>query len=239
PAWYGLLPDMGYTWRVRATDATIAATESDASWGPWSSDTIFRTPKIDIASVAAAEPANGVLVTSVNPVLKWTSTTANVYYWEIQVSKDRQFGPGSFLYWSLIHGDVVYPNNAYLVPSSFPLEPGSTYYWRVRPRIQGDGTVLTWPGAASFTTPAAGALTLNVTAPADESTVATATVTVTGKTMPGAYVSVEDELIIADSAGNFSVNLTLAEGPNPIEVFVTDGNSGETVTTTLTVSYLP
>ena len=34
--------------------------------------------------------------------------------------------------------------NSYVVPAAFPLEAGEIYYWRVRPRIQGDGDPLPW-----------------------------------------------------------------------------------------------
>ena len=239
PDWYGLLPDMGYTWRVRATDATIAVIESDPSWGPWSAESTFRTPKVAIGTVAPYDPANGKSVTSHNPVLSWSSSTASIYYWEIQVSKDREFGANSFLYWVLVHGDVVFPNNAYTVPSSFPLEQGVTYSWRVRPRIQGDGTPLAWASAASFTTPATGSVILNVTAPANESTVSTPSVTVTGKTAAGAYVFVEDEFTIADSSGNFSATVTLTEGVNSLDIFATDASTGDTVSMTLLITYAP
>ncbi len=239
PDWYGLLPDLSYTWRVRATDATTAVNESDPNWGPWSAESTFRTPKVDISTVAPFDPTNGKSVTSHNPVLSWSSATASIYYWEIQVSKDPQFGANSFLYWVLVHGDVVFPNNAYTVPSSFPLEQGVTYYWRVRPRIQGDGTPLAWANSASFTTPAAGSVTLNVTAPANESTVSTPSVTVTGKTAPGAYVFVEDEFTIADSSGNFSATVTLTEGVNSLDIFATDATTGDTVSMILLITYAP
>ena len=34
--------------------------------------------------------------------------------------------------------------NSYVVPEAYPLEAGEFYYWRVRPRIQGDGDPLPW-----------------------------------------------------------------------------------------------
>ena len=236
PDWYGLLPDMGYTWRVRATDATTAVDENSPLWGQWSDGFTFRTPRVDISSVSPFAPINSAMVTSSNPVLTWNSATASVYYWELQMSKDPAFGTSSFLYWVLVHGDVTFPNNAYTVPSSFPLEAGATYYWRVRPRVQGDGTPLPWATAASFKTPGTGALTLQITTPADESVVSAASVTVMGKTAPGAYVTVEDKFVIADASGGFSATVTLTEGVNVLDVIVSDGTN--TVTSSLTVSYV-
>jgi hypothetical protein len=43
--------------------------------------------------------------------------------------------------------------NSYTIPSGFPLEGSHTYFWRVRPRIQGDGQPVGWNTAASFRTP--------------------------------------------------------------------------------------
>ena len=73
------------------------------------------------------------------------------------MSKDQSFGAGvnnpPFLYWELVHGGVSTPPNSYVVPSKFPLEAGATYYWRVRPRVQGDGTPTAWTDAYLFKTP--------------------------------------------------------------------------------------
>jgi len=236
--WYGLLPDMTYDWKVRATDATTAVGEADASWGPWSTTTAFRTPKVDISSVSLYAPVGGQEVNSAQPVLTWASATADLYYWEVQVSQDAAFGSDSFLYWVLVHGDVSYPNNAYTIPASFPLDAGATYYWRVRPRVQGDGTELAWTSAASFKTPASGALTVNVLTPADESVVASSTLSVTGQTKPGAFVTVDDQFVTANASGDFTVTVTVTEGINLIDVIASDV-SGAVVTTSLTVSYLP
>lgn len=53
----------------------------------------------------------------------------------------------------LIHGGVASPANSYAVPAAFPLEPGTTYSWRVRPRVQGDAADLGWGAAWTFRTP--------------------------------------------------------------------------------------
>ena len=82
----------------------------------------------------------------------------------------------------------------------------------MRPRIQGDGTPLPWATAASFKTPAAGSLTLQITAPLNESVVSTSSVIVMGKTAPGAYVTVEDKFVIADASGGFSATIALTDG---------------------------
>ena len=45
PAWYGLLPDMTYTWRVRVSDAATFLSLTDPSWSPFA-EAKFRTPKV-------------------------------------------------------------------------------------------------------------------------------------------------------------------------------------------------
>ncbi len=71
-------------------------------------------------------------------------------------------------------------------------------------------------------------LPLTISQPADGSTLSPS-VTVKGKTKAGATVSVNDELITADSQGNFSIPLSLDSGPNAIDVIATDieGNQAE------------
>jgi PBP1b-binding outer membrane lipoprotein LpoB len=68
-------------------------------------------------------------------------------------------------------------------------------------------------------------LPLRVTAPADASTINGDSVTVQGKTAPGAAVNINNNAGIADADGNFSITITLEEGPNAIDVIATDENS--------------
>ncbi len=71
-------------------------------------------------------------------------------------------------------------------------------------------------------------LPLTISQPAEGSTLG-ASVTVKGKTRAGAMVSVNDEIITADSQGNFSIPLSLESGPNAIDIIATDsaGNQAE------------
>ena len=70
---------------------------------------------------------------------------------------------------------------------------------------------------------------LKVTDPADAADIKTDTVTVKGQTVPGATVSVNDIVGTADAGGNFSVTISLDQGPNAIDVIATDesGKEGE------------
>ena len=239
PDWYGLLPDMSYAWRVRGTDAATAVTEDDASWGPWSSAGSFRTPSVASATVTPFSPVNGGTVGNLTPVLTWASSTEDIFYWEVQVSKDPSFGTEAFLYSELRHGGVTVPNNSYQVPSAFPLEAATTYFWRVRPRVQGDGTPLSWQTPSSFKTPAPGRLSLTVSSPADQLVVNTRTVAVTGMAKAGALVVTGTAFTTAGADGRFSLTATLVEGINELEISAFDLASGDRVTVTRSVTYFP
>jgi hypothetical protein len=91
-------------------------------------------------------------------------------------------------------------------------------------------------------TPTPTALFLEIVEPANESIVGTASIILSGTTIPGAVVSisVDDEIEIADvdEQGNFSATVTLAEGPNYIEVLASDQEGNEEYST-LVVIYSP
>ncbi len=148
PAWYGLLPDMTYTWRVRTSPAPSRVDEHHLSWGPWSEPWTFRTPTATGSTISPKDPKD----TGQFPgVLGWQDSNPGVWYYEVQVSRDAGFGQSAPLYWELRHGGITSPPRSYTPPS---LEPVATYYWRVRPRVQGDGKPAPWSTASRFTTPA-------------------------------------------------------------------------------------
>ena len=68
---------------------------------------------------------------------------------------------------------------------------------------------------------------LEVTQPADNSIINVGTVEVMGRTSPGAVVSVNDEIAVADTQGTFVVTIALEEGPNIIEVIASDDEGNE------------
>jgi hypothetical protein len=74
-----------------------------------------------------------------------------------------------------------------------------------------------------------GTLPLTVTSPIDSATLSTSTVTVQGRTTPGATVTVNGNSDVADANGNFSIDVSLDNGPNAIDVIAMDdnGNQGE------------
>ncbi len=150
---YLMLPGMTYTWRVRT--ATVRATPQDVDWTEWSTRRFMTAPKTG-ASISPVSPAKDGVVAGVQPTLAWSNTDRTVYYYEVQVSKDSGFGaaPGSpFLYWELVHGGVSTPLNSYTIPGLYRLQTNTAYYWRVRPRVQGDGTPAPWCATWRFSTP--------------------------------------------------------------------------------------
>jgi len=151
PAWYGLLPGMTYTWRVQVSDASTFVPLTDESWSGWS-ERHFMTPSASSNTISLVSPSSGAAVSSLTPTLSWTNSRSDIFYYEVQVSKDSAFGPNAFLYYELRHGGVTNPQNSYTVPSNFPLENNTTYSWRVRPRVQGDGKPVAWTVAGSFAT---------------------------------------------------------------------------------------
>lgn len=81
-------------------------------------------------------------------------------------------------------------------------------------------------------------ISLSVSVPANNTTVSVESISVRGKTVPGAEVFVNDGTTVADASGNFSVTISLDEGENYILVVVNDalGNYSEKE---LTVTYAP
>ena len=156
PGWYGLLPDMTYTWRVRVSDASDFVGLDDPTWGPWA-EARFRAPSVSSATISPVSPAQSAVVTTLNPILQWANSRSEVFYYEVQISNDVDFGAGLFgawapVYWELVHGGLTDPLDSYLVPEDSPLRDNMPYYWRVRPRVQGDGTPVGWSSIYRFDT---------------------------------------------------------------------------------------
>lgn len=155
---YVMLPGMTYSWRVRTTTAAGSIDENSPQWGSWSPTFTFRTRTASSATISAASPSNGGTASSLTPNIRWGNTDNGVFYYEFMLSKDQTFNTNpatatSMVYSLLIHGGVTNPPDSYTVPATFPLEPRTQYYWRVRPRIQGDGAPVAWSSTFRFTTP--------------------------------------------------------------------------------------
>ena len=167
PQWFGLLPGMTYTWRIRVNDtATWAA--SHPGWSPWSETWSFRTPLVSSGTIALVSPVINAQVRTTAPTLRWSNNDSNVFYYEVQMSTDPTFNADpatatAAVYWVLLHGGVTDPTNSYTAPSNYPLSLGATYHWRVRPRVQGDGEPLSWSPTWAFSVTPSGSLRPTVT----------------------------------------------------------------------------
>ena len=147
---YVMLPDMTYLWRVRTT--TVLTNPTEADWSAWAVSS-FKTPPASSSTITPVAPPAFGQVSTLTPTLTWANSNAAVFYYEVQVSRDYAFGPNAFLYSEYVHGGASTPPNSYVVPEAFPLEAGEIYYWRVRPRIQGDGDPLPWSATYVFLAP--------------------------------------------------------------------------------------
>lgn len=149
---YLMLPDMGYTWRVRETTARVPLSEQDVGWGPWSPGHSFRTATRSSSRITPVSPADADPIQATSLSLQWDNADRDVFYYEIQVSADSGFGeegPLAPVWHNLVHGGVTNPVNSWRTPD---MQSSTTYYWRVRPRVQGDGTPVAWSQTWSFTT---------------------------------------------------------------------------------------
>ncbi len=104
------------------------------------------------------------------------------------------------------------------------------------PTLAATATPTPAPTATPTPLPAA-PLSLKVTAPAPDSVVTTASVTVKGTTRIDAVVSVNGVLADVDQDGNFAIAVVLDPGPNVLEVIASDFE-GSQVSVVLAVVYV-
>ncbi len=149
---YVMLPGMTYTWMVRASSKTTFAPQDDPSWGVWSTPGKFKTPAPSSSTIALMAPADRSTVNGPAVTLRWDNFAKNIFYYEVQVSGDPSFNTDqasatSFVRHTLWHGGASKPLNSYTTPT---IPSGGPYFWRVRPRVQGDGTPVAWSQTWSF-----------------------------------------------------------------------------------------
>ncbi len=134
---YVMLPGMTYLWRVRT--ATVLTNPTEADWSGWAVSS-FKTPPASSSTITPVAPQVFGEVGTLTPTLTWANSNTAVFYYEVQVSRDFEFGPNAFLYSEYVHGGASTPANSYVVPEAFPLEAGAIYYWRVRPGFRATAT---------------------------------------------------------------------------------------------------
>jgi hypothetical protein len=95
------------------------------------------------------------------------------------------------------------------------------------------------PTLAVATTPTPSSLfVITVDSPREGETVRATPLTVRGQTTPGAVVSANDAVAIADAQGRFALTVPLDPGPNVLEI-IASKTSGEQVFAILTILYQP
>jgi len=131
------------------------------------------------------------------------------------------------------------PNLAPATPISAPatqpnqnpnLPPPTDNTVPAAPPVIEPGATQNNPSSNSGSTP------LEILSPLEGATVNTARLEVRGVALPGAVVSVNDEILIADSNGQFSTFVSLEVGLNLIEIIASDALGNEAVLE-LTVYY--
>jgi len=155
---YVVLPGASYTWRVRTTGSVTAVGETDSSWGPWSTPRTFTTSPPNAGTIQLLGPISGEAITDTTPTVQWKDANAAMFYYEVQVSADPNFGAQgavASVFWNLIHGGQANPPNSWTVPDANALAKG-TYSWRVRQRLQATPkgsleTGIAWSPSQSFT----------------------------------------------------------------------------------------
>ncbi|MBI2084583.1 MAG: hypothetical protein HYT70_03155 [Candidatus Aenigmarchaeota archaeon] len=152
---YVMLPGMNYRWRIRASSKAAFPAEDDPSWGQWSDEWSFGTANATSATIKPLFPkpvATDAVLDLPEPTVYWFDENPNIFYYEVQVSTDPDFGERGAIapvWHNLIHGGVTEALNSYRLPKNL-LRTGEQYHWRVRPRIQGDGIPVAWSPAWSF-----------------------------------------------------------------------------------------
>ena len=154
---YVMLPGATYTWRVQITNAVTAIGENDPSWGPWSEPRTFTTAPPISGTIGLLSPIGGAASSDTTPTLEWKDSNPNDFYFEVQLSHDKNFGEAGAVapvFHNLIHGGQSDPPNSYTVPDAFALSSG-TYFWRVRQRVQAtpsgaSETGIAWTPAQTF-----------------------------------------------------------------------------------------
>src|ERR1041384_3091882 len=87
-------------------------------------------------------------------------------------------------------------------------------------------TVTPIPGASPLP-PNSSLKEFRILSPQDDSVVNVPEIEVTGEAKPDTTITLNDEIVVVDQSGTFSVKLSLEEGPNDIEIVASDPEGNE------------
>ena len=118
---YVLLPDMTYLWRVRTS--TVLTNPTEADWSAWAVSS-FKTPPASSSTITRVAPPFFGEVSTLTPTLTWANSNAAVFYYEVQLSRDYEFGPNAFLYSEYVHGGASTPAQQLRSTGGLPARSG-------------------------------------------------------------------------------------------------------------------
>jgi len=99
---YVLLPGMSYVWRIRTSPSREAIG----------------------TGLSLLTPASDSTVGSLTPTLTWSHSDDRLFYYEVQLSKDRTFTTGAgataAVFYELVHGGLTEPLDSYNLRAQFP-----------------------------------------------------------------------------------------------------------------------
>lgn len=145
----GLLNNITYYWRVRATDS--------AGSSPWSTAWKFKTIVAPPAAPVLSSPTENATDIPTNPTLTWNQSSAASSY-QVQVSTDSNFA-------------TIEIDQSGIATTSFQittLSNSTTYFWRVK--ATNTGGTSPWSAAWKFTTIGAGPAAPVLASPTDNAT---------------------------------------------------------------------
>lgn len=137
------------TWRVRANSTTYG--------NIYSATSTFTTPNPPNTSVLS-QPATGVRVTTVTPLLQWSTTISATILaptaYDIQISTTSDFATtvtSQSITGTQVSLTATKDTRSWTVPSNVVLARNTTYYWRVRAKRSPQ--LASWSSVFNFKTP--------------------------------------------------------------------------------------
>ncbi len=165
---YVALPGMSYIWRVKVSPEPTLPFQEGPGWQTLDATPVLKIPNQgrgeikDYSAPRGSEKISflldGKTTNNLAPFLQWQDGNSDVFYYHLQVSADPTFekdpAKATAAVWeNLIHGGESIPLNSWKVPGGL-LQPGKTYYMKIKPRVQGDGEDPQWSSIRSFRTSA-------------------------------------------------------------------------------------
>lgn len=113
-----------------------------------------RDANFSAATLQAVNLAKGEIYNGKTARLQWADANNTIFLYDVQVAGNQRFDTNpatadTFVWENTIHGGVARPNDTWKTP---PLTPDTAYFWRVRPRVQGQNVPTAWGPTWTFKT---------------------------------------------------------------------------------------